>query len=600
MADQYLIFCWHCQAEFDASSAPDCGHASPTKICPFCLKCFCDASKEYKKKYLKNCPRELLAEYNEAKNTSYMKIGEILVKAGKISIGQLDTALDKQRIVNKKLGEVLIMMSLVTPDELQLYLLNQKRVETIDLKELKVDGSLINQVGRDFCLDQKIVPIEIQEIAGGRMLRFAFYSITELPKLKKSSQLQNFKLIPYLAPKEEIEAMLKNMEANEKDIKIYTSLADARHVKLLNSLIKAAVQNKVSDVFFELKDDVLKILFRKGQVLTPVEQAVESPKEFFLKIKEICGIKPSPKNAPQEALLNLNKNLSHLKIKALFYSGAAQENICFKISNLNDFAKKISDLNLENDELDRLRAILEKPNGLYIVAGPAFSKVNETMYALMNALASERIATVENDVILRKERFFQIENQDSDVTNAVYKNLLFYKPDSMFLFEYFQKNYDGQFLHFVEMGKLFIELQGFSYEEVFEKLNNEYDIPLSYLAENLRMMIFQRQANILCPVCKTPNPRPARELFKNKNLSGKFQIFQEKGCPECKSSGYSRDEVFYEIFIMDNRERAQFNEKHLFILDKKISEAGSLTISQKILNRVLKGEISHRESSHFF
>ena len=35
-------------------------------------------------------------------------------------------------------------------------------------------------------------------------------------------------------------------------------------------------------------------------------------------------------------------------------------------------------------------------------------------------------------------------------------------------------------------------------------------------------------------------------------------------------------------------------------LDKKISEVGGLTISQKILNRVLKGEISSRESSRFY
>ncbi|MBN2399229.1 MAG: hypothetical protein JXI33_02695 [Candidatus Aminicenantes bacterium] len=600
MANQYLIFCWHCQAEFDALSAPDCSHASPTKICPFCLKCFCDASKEYKKKYLKNGPKELLVEYTEAKSAQYLKIGEILVKAGKISIGQLNTALDKQRIVNKKLGEVLIMMSLVTPDELQLYLLNQKRVETIDLKNLKVDNELINQIGRDFCLDQKIVPIEIQEIAGGRMLRFAFYSIGELPKLKKSGELQKFKLIPYLAPKEEIENMLKNMEASEKEIKIYTSLADARYLKLLNSLIKAAVQNKVSDVLFEIKAGELKLFFRKGDLLSPVDLAVENHEGFFNKVKEICAIKPTAKNVPHESFLNLNKNLSHLKIKVLFYSGSDQENICFKISNLNDFSKKISDLYLEKEELDRLRAILEKPSGLFIVAGPAYSKVNETLYALMNSLALERIATVENDVILRKETFFQIENQDIDVTNAVYKNLLFYKPDSMFLFEYFQKNYDSQFLQFVEMGKLFIELQGFSYEEIFEKLIKEYDVPISYLVENLRVMIFQRQAKILCPVCKTPDPRPAQELFKNKNLSGQFRIFQEKGCPQCKSSGYGREEIFFEIFVMDNLERSQFKEKQLFFLDKKITENGNLTISQKILNRVLKGEISYQESCRFF
>jgi type II secretory ATPase GspE/PulE/Tfp pilus assembly ATPase PilB-like protein len=250
--------------------------------------------------------------------------------------------------------------------------------------------------------------------------------------------------------------------------------------------------------------------------------------------------------------------------------------------------------------VDRLRAILGKHNGLFIVAGPAYSKANETLYALMNTLASERIATVENDVILRNERFFQIENQGSDVTNAVYKNLLFFKPDSMFLFDYFQKNYDSQFLHFVEMGKLFIELQGFSYAEIFEKMKKEYEISLSYLAENLRLLIFQRQAKILCPICKTPNPRPAQELFKNKNLSSNYQIFQENGCPECQSSGYKCDEIFYEIFIMDNQERSFFKEEDLFVLDKKISEAGNLTISQKVLNRVLRGEISFQESCRFF
>ena len=131
MADSisYILLALH--AEFDASAAADCSHATPTKICPFCLKCFCNASEDYKKKYMKNCPKELLAEYVETKD---VPVPEDRRDPGqsraKFPAGQLDKALDKQRIVNKKLGEVLIMMSLVTPDELQLYLLNQKNVET--------------------------------------------------------------------------------------------------------------------------------------------------------------------------------------------------------------------------------------------------------------------------------------------------------------------------------------------------------------------------------------------------------------------------------------------------------------------------------------
>jgi type II secretory ATPase GspE/PulE/Tfp pilus assembly ATPase PilB-like protein len=600
MADSYIVRCWHCMTEFDAVLAADCSHSTPTKICPFCLKCFCNATDEYKKKYVKNCPRDLLTEYNAARDSLYLKIGEILVKAGKISIEQLGTALDKQRIVNKKLGEVLIMMSLITPDELQLYLLNQKSIEKIDLKNISVDSGLIFQIGKEFCLDQKIVPIEIQEIAGGQVLRFAFYSVNDLPKLKKRGELQKFKLIPYLAQKEEIENLLKNLENTEKDIKIFTSLESAKYVRVLNSLVKSAVQARVSDVFFEFKSGQLDIFFRNGEALSRVTQPIDDPKEFFEKIKEICGFKHEDNQSPRESWLNMSKNFNHLKIKVLYYSGGAQENIRFKFNNLKDFSKKIAELNLERDEVERIQSALQKPNGLFIVAGPAYNKASETLYALMNTLTNERLATVESDVVMRNERFFQIENQGGDVSDAVYKNLLFYKPDSMFLFDYFQKNFNRQFLDFVEMGKLFIELQGFSYEEIFEKMQVEYDVPPSFLVENLRLVLFQRQVKILCSHCKTPHPQSARELFKNKKLSSDYQIFQEKGCPECRSSGSSRDEIFYEIFTIDNQERARFQKSHLAALDQKISEIGNLTIAQKVLNRVLKGEVSYKESTRFF
>jgi type II secretory ATPase GspE/PulE/Tfp pilus assembly ATPase PilB-like protein len=579
MAVGYIIRCWHCMTEFDAATAADCSHFTRTKICPFCLKCFCNASEEYKEKYLKNCPKELLPAGDALRDSLYLKIGEILVKAGKISIEQLDKALDKQRIVNKKLGEVLIMMSLITPDELQLYLLNQKNIEKIELKDFALDAGLINQIGKEFCLDQKIVPIEIQEVADGQVLRFAFYSVNELPKLKKRGELEKFKLIPYLARKDEIENLLKSLENNEKDIKIYTSLDSTKHIRLLNALVKSAMQARVSDVFFEYKDGQLEIFFRNGEQLSHVAQPVDDARESWL---------------------NLSKKFSYLKIKVLYYSTGSQENIRFKFHNLRDYAKKVSELNLQSDEVERLQSILQKPSGLFIVAGPNFNKTQETFYALMNALTSERIATVESEVILRNERFFQIENQGGEVSDAVYKNLLFFKPDSMFLFDFFQKSYNRQFLNFVEMGKLFIELSGFSYEEIFEKIQVEYEVPPSFLVENLRMMIFQRQVKTLCGLCKKPDPRLARELFKNKKLSSDYPVFQEVGCPECQSSGYGSDEIIYEVFTLDNQERALFQKRYLAVLDRKISEAGNLTIAQKVLNRVLKGEVSYKESTRFF
>ncbi|MBN2345319.1 MAG: hypothetical protein JXO51_02940 [Candidatus Aminicenantes bacterium] len=600
MATSYLIKCWHCMTEFDAATAADCGHSSPTKICPFCLKCFCGASEEYKKKYVKNCPKELLADYGDSRSAMVQKIGEILVKAGKISVEQLDKALDKQRLVNKKLGEVLIMMSLITPDELQLYLLNQKSVEKIDLKDFVLNAALISQLGKEFCLDQKIIPIEIRELADGQVLRFAFFSVNELPRLKKRKELQRYKLIPYLARKEEIESLLENLESSDKDIHIYTSPDSTRHLRTLNALVKSAVQARVSDVYFEFKEGQLAVFFRFGEQLSRVSQPIDAPRDFFAKTKEICGVKSDEKRPTQESWLNLSRNFSHLKIKVFYYAGGSQENLRFKFHNLREYARKVADLNLERDEVDRVHAILKKPGGLFIVAGPAFNKTAETMYALMNTLVGERIATVESEVILRNERFFQIENQGGDISDNVYKNLLFFKPDSMFLFDYFQKNYNRQFLDFVEMGKLFVELQGFSYEEIFEKMQVEYEVPLSFLAENLRLVLFQRRVKILCAKCKKPLPKSAATLFKTMKLSGDYRVFQETGCSDCQSSGYGGDAVFFEVFTLDNHERSLLRPADLAALGRKISEGGNLTIAQKVLNRVLKGEVSYRESTRFF
>ena len=134
-------------------------------------------------------------------------------------------------------------------------------------------------------------------------------------------------------------------------------------------------------------------------------------------------------------------------------------------------------------------------------------------------------------MVLRNERFFQIENQGGDVSDAVYKNLLFFKPDSMFLFDFFQKSYNRQFLNFVEMGKLFIELQGFSYEEIFEKMQVEYEVPPSFLVENLRLVLFQRQVKILCAALQEAEPAPGARTFQEQEAERRLPGVPGDGLP---------------------------------------------------------------------
>ena len=319
---QYVIKCWHCMAEFDVLASPWCNHSNPTKICPFCLKCFCDASDEYKKEFLQNSPPQMVTELISPPPQLYLKIGEVLVKAGKITEEQLQKALHKQRILKKKLGEILMMMSLVTPDELQLYLLNQKSLEEIDLRNVDLDLSLVQRIGKEFCLDYKIIPIEIREIKDGEVFRFAFYSLENLSRLKRKSEFKRFKLIPYMAKKEDIQSILDNLEEGEKEIKIYTSKESIDSVEMLNKLIRSAILYSAANVYFEFKAGRLNVLLQADDGLLKVNIPEEGAEEFFEKVKQIAGIKKSDRDIVQKSYLNLSKDFGNSRIPGFLFPGS--------------------------------------------------------------------------------------------------------------------------------------------------------------------------------------------------------------------------------------------------------------------------------------
>jgi type II secretory ATPase GspE/PulE/Tfp pilus assembly ATPase PilB-like protein len=93
-ADTYLATCWNCLGEFDAVGATWCSHDPklPSKLCPSCRRCFCDASEKYKQEFWRRAPSPLLEEL-EILSRASDRLGDILVRTGKLTTAQLLTAL---------------------------------------------------------------------------------------------------------------------------------------------------------------------------------------------------------------------------------------------------------------------------------------------------------------------------------------------------------------------------------------------------------------------------------------------------------------------------------------------------------------------------
>jgi type IV pilus assembly protein PilB len=117
-AEPYNVTCWNCLGEFDALGAVWCSDdpKNPTKLCPFCFRCFCSASDTYKQEFWSHAPERLKEELDTLAR-SRDRLGDILIRTKKITTSQLLDALEEQRATGLKLGEVLVAAGAVTRED---------------------------------------------------------------------------------------------------------------------------------------------------------------------------------------------------------------------------------------------------------------------------------------------------------------------------------------------------------------------------------------------------------------------------------------------------------------------------------------------------
>jgi len=215
--DDYLVECWNCTATYNAAEAVLCNHTSPTTVCPFCLKCFCGADEAFRKRFWEKCPPALRERRERILSHRNPRLGDMLVKAGKITRGQLEEAIRKQAFMKKPLGEIFVMMGVLTVEELHLFLADQKLVEEVDLEETELDMKLVDRLGAACCVVHRMVPLELYHFSGGEILRFAVQSPDHITVIKQSRILSRYTLIPYVTSPTQFKRLFEEIVQKGKE-----------------------------------------------------------------------------------------------------------------------------------------------------------------------------------------------------------------------------------------------------------------------------------------------------------------------------------------------------------------------------------------------
>ncbi|MFZ5593557.1 MAG: GspE/PulE family protein [Pseudomonadota bacterium] len=558
---------------------------------------------------------------------------------------------------HRLLGEILIEQCRIRQDELERALLDkERRLGEALLKESALDGEALAQALAEQCqagyanLDGFIVPPDLFELIsaaqayqlgivpmerGGRVLRVAAPDPFDLGLLDRLERQTGLRIELVVASPAAIAAALKRSEGAyevlkdvSEDFKLslvvegeagadqYVTLDSVNEegagpvVKLINTLLLAALQQRASDVHIEVFSQGITVKYRVDGVLYPATDILDRRHHAALisRLKVMAELDIAEKRIPQDGRFKLRYNSRDIDFRVSVLPSAFGEDVVIRVldkSSITDGVKnlRLDKLGIDSGVLKRLRKITHSPYGMMLITGPTGSGKTTTLYAALSELdtGAEKIITIEDPVEYQLDGIVQIPvNDKKGLTFAKgLRSILRHDPDKIMVGEI----RDG------ETAKIAIQ-SALTGHLVFSTVhaNNAIDViwrfthmgvDLYDFISALNAVMAQRLMRVICPRCKQRVEVNVELLEISGFDPGEYRDhtwFEGRGCEYCNGTGYRGRTVIAELLLLTPRIRQMVIERRSF--DEIQIEAlvnGMVTLRQAALAKALAGETTLKE-----
>jgi general secretion pathway protein E/type IV pilus assembly protein PilB len=259
-------------------------------------------------------------------------------------------------------------------------------------------------------------------------------------------------------------------------------------------------------------------------------------------------------------------------------------------------------LGLDQTQLDLLKLMIARPEGIILVTGPTGSGKTTTLYSVLSHISSEgiNVMTLEDPVEYPLAMIRQTsvaEASKLDFANGV-RSMMRQDPDVILVGEIRDAETAEMAFRAAMTGhQVYSTLHTNSAVGVVPRLLDIGILP-DIMVGNVIGVIAQRLVRRLCPQCKrpyTPDAHEKRLLGVSPNKPAPT-IYRSVGCPQCDYQGYRGRLAILELLRIDAdideliARRATFREIKNAALQK-----GFRTLAEDGLRRVLEGQTSVEE-----
>jgi type IV-A pilus assembly ATPase PilB len=562
-----------------------------------------------------------------------LRLGEILIKQGLITEAQLQDAVNTQKTEKGHIGEILLRKGVIQEEALAMALGTQLMIpyasRASGLLMPKKEQGLEKLIPYEYAKEHFVLPLS-RNMNSITCAIFNPFDLIMIDNLKRMTGCEiNFVIATrsdlsrgvqefYLGGDSSGAAMWEKAvekagqssgrqqatsdERAETELSLDKLIARAEEapvIKLVDLIIRQAIDERASDIHIEPFKDKIEVRYRiDGDLyqIPPPSKHLHQP--IVSRIKILAKLDIAERRLPQDGRISAKLEDRAVDLRVSTLPTVWGEKVVMRILDKDSVQLDLSALGFDVKQLDMIRKALKVPYGLFFVTGPTGSGKSVTLYSALSEVmdTTKNIITAEDPVEFRIEGINQVHvKPDIGFTFAeALRSFLRQDPDIIMVGEVRDLE-TAQICARAALTGHFV-LSTLHTNDAPAAIMRLLDIgvPAYLLTPSLTMIVAQRLGRRLCVHCKEayePKPEELGDVKLSVDL-----IYRAKGCDECSHTGYKGRMVIAEVLLIDDvirrliSKNATYNE-----LRDAARKNGMATLYESGLKRVEEGITSLEE-----
>lgn len=542
---------------------------------------------------------------------SSAELKTLLVGSNLIAATAFDEAERLSESEARPLDEAIIDLGLISDEQLTEVIANFLKIPYIDLSQVAIKEETLKTIPEIVAKKQRVIAFKSNQSG----LHLAMANPRDLQIREFLQKKTGLPIVPYIASKNSIKNALilynKDVAKAFEEI-ISENITQAKGmekaeppiIKIVDSIITYAYQNKSSDIHIEPRRNESVVRYRIDGVLHDI---VMLPLELYprvvTRVKVMANLPTDEHQAAQDAKINYKTDDGDLDLRVSIVPVIGGEKVVMRLLSASARHLTLSDLGLAEKDQIKVEAAYNKPHGMTLVTGPTGSGKTTTLYAILKILNKRdvNIMTIEDPVEYDFPGINQIPvNSEAGLTFAKgLRSIVRQDPDIILVGEIRDNETADIAINSAMTGHLVLStLHTNDAATTFPRLLDMGIEP--YLsASSINIVIAQRLVRSICVSCRASIEMAKSSLEKQfspallDKIFGKqetLRLYIGKGCPICHDTGYvGRVGVFEVLIIDDEIQKAIVARKDASEINDLAVERGMVPMIEDGLNKVKQG-----------